>query len=86
MDRDVETVFQAIRDSSFKTATAWAVKENVTCLGHYVGRTWAEKQWLKWFDWVYTTDLTPVRKAADTQMNNIWRVINAIVLKIYCCY
>jgi len=79
MDKIATKAFKEIRDSSLKTATAWAVKEHAMCLWHYSSRTWANKQWMNWYNWAMETALTPVQQAATTIKNNLWGIINAIV-------
>lgn len=81
MDKIANKAFKEIRDSSLKTATAWAVKEHAMCLWHYSSRTWANKQWMNWYNWAMETALTPVQQAATTIKNNLWGIINAIVIK-----
>ena len=81
MDKIANKAFKEIRDSSLKTATAWAVKEHAMCLWHYSSRTWANKQWMNWYNWAMETALTPVQQAATTIKNNLWGIINAMVIK-----
>jgi transposase len=81
MDRKVEMEFRALRENSLKTAKAWAIKEHAMCLWHYDSRTWAIKQWMKWYYWAMDTALIPVQQAATTIFNNLWGVINAVVRK-----
>jgi transposase len=81
MDRKVEMKFRALRENSLKTAKAWAIKEHAMCLWHYDSRTWAIKQWMKWYYWAMDTALIPIQQAATTIFNNLWGVINAVVRK-----
>lgn len=79
MDEIATKAFKEIRESSLKTATAWAVKEQAMCLWHYSSRTWANKQWMNWYNWAMETALTPVQQAATTIKNTLRGIINAVV-------
>lgn len=48
MSRKQKRRFQSLKDSSLKTARAWAIKEMTRNLGHYVHLTWARKGWKRW--------------------------------------
>uniref|UniRef100_UPI003AF8A40C hypothetical protein n=1 Tax=Thiolapillus sp. TaxID=2017437 RepID=UPI003AF8A40C len=43
-----DTLVKALRDSTLKTARAWAIKELAMSLWHYVSKTWARKGWEQW--------------------------------------
>jgi len=81
MDKETEEKFQVIRDSSLKTASAYAIKEHAMCLWKFASRQWAVKQWTLWYNWACDSALTPVIKAAQTIGNNLWGIINAIILQ-----
>jgi len=81
MDSKTEQEFEAIRDSSLRTAKAWAIKEHAMCLWNYTYRAVATKHWTFWYNWACSTDLEPVHKAAETIKNNLWGIVNAIALK-----
>ncbi|MGH9486475.1 MAG: ISL3 family transposase [Terriglobales bacterium] len=80
MPREQWRAFQALRESSLKTARAWALKECAMGLWDYVSRTWAEKGWRRWLGWAVRCRLEPVRKVARTIKEHLWGILNAIVL------
>ena len=82
MTRRKKTGFQVLRDSTLKTAGAWAIKEMAMSLWHYVSRTWAEKGWKRWLSWAMRCRLEPVKEAARTIRNHLWGILNAVVLKV----
>lgn len=82
MTRRQKTGFQVLRDSTLKTARAWAIKEMAMSLWHYVSRTWAEKGWKRWLSWAMRCRLEPVKEAARTIRNHLWGILNAVVLKV----
>lgn len=67
--------FKELRDSSLKTARAWAIKELAMSLWHYVNKTWARKGWAQWLSWAMRSRLEPVKE-------HLWGILNAIVLKV----
>lgn len=73
--------FKALRESTLKTARAWAIKEFGMSLWHYSSRTWAEKGWQRWLAWAVRSRLEPVKKVARTIKDHLWGIINAVVLK-----
>lgn len=81
MDREAESKFETLRDSSLKTALAYAIKEHAMCLWDFSSRSWAQMQWKRWYDWACSSELTPVLQAAQTIGSNLWGVINAVLLK-----
>ena len=82
MTRRQKSGFQVLRDSTLKTARAWAIKEMAMSLWHYVSRTWAEKGWKRWLSWAMRCRLEPVKQAARTIRNHLWGILNAVVLKV----
>ena len=73
--------FKRLRESTLKTARAWAIKEFAMTLWGYVSRTWAEKGWKRWLAWALRCRLEPVRKVARTIQAHLWGILNAILLK-----
>lgn len=73
--------FKRLRESTLKTARAWAIKELAMSLWHYTSRTWAAKAWKSWLAWAVRCQLEPVKKVARTIKDHLWGIINAIVLK-----
>jgi transposase len=74
--------FKALRDSTLKTARAWAIKELAMSLWHYVSKTWARKGWEQWLSWAVRSRLDPIKKVAKTIKEHLWGILNAIVLKV----
>jgi len=73
--------FSALRDSTLKTARAWAIKELAMSLWDYVSKTWALKGWKRWLSWAVRCRLEPIKKVARTIKAHLWGILNAIVLK-----
>ena len=82
MSRKQKRRFQSLKNSSLKTARAWAIKEMARNLWHYVHPTWALKGWKRWLSWAMRCRLEPVKEAAKTIKNHLWGIINAIILKV----
>jgi transposase len=74
--------FKALRDSTLKTARAWAIKELAMSLWHYASKTWAQKGWKRWLSWAVRCRLDPIKKVAKTIKEHLWGILNAIVLKV----
>ena len=75
--------FVALRNSTLKTARAWAIKDTAMHLWHYRSRTWAHKAWQRWLGWALRCRLPPMRAAALTIKRQLWGVLNAIVLDLH---
>ena len=73
--------FKALRESTLKTARAWAIKEFAMSLWNYTSRAWAEKGWKRWLSWAVRSRLEPVKKVAGTIREHLWGILNAVVLK-----
>ena len=71
--------FQDLRESTLKTARAWAIKEQAMGLWHYRSRAWALKQWGALIAWGERSQLTPIRKAVATIKRHLWGIVNAII-------
>lgn len=82
MTRKRKYRFKALRDSTLKTARAWAIKELAMSLWHYVGKTWARKSWEQWLSWAVRSRLEPIKEVAKTIKEHLWGILNAIVLKV----
>jgi len=82
MTRKRKNRFKALRDSTLKTARAWAIKELAMSLWRYVSKTWARKAWEKWLAWAVRSRLDPVKKVAKTIKEHLWGILNAIVLDV----
>ena len=82
MTRKQKMRFKALRDSTLKTARAWAIKELAMSLWHYVSKTWARKGWEQWLSWAVRSRLAPIKEVAKTIKEHLWGILNAIVLKV----
>ncbi|MEJ1398948.1 MAG: ISL3 family transposase, partial [Candidatus Sedimenticola sp. (ex Thyasira tokunagai)] len=74
--------FKVLRESTLKTARAWAIKELAMSLWHYVSKTWAMKGWDRWLSWAVRSRLDPVKEVAKTIKAHLWGILNAVVLKV----
>jgi len=66
MSRRQKLRFKVLRESTLKTARAWAIKELAMSLWGYVSKTWAHKGWKRWLSWAMRCRLEPVKKVART--------------------
>lgn len=82
MTRKQKMRFKALRESTLKTARAWAIKELAMSLWHYVSKTWARKGWEQWLSWAVRSRLNPIKEVAKTIKEHLWGILNAIVLKV----
>lgn len=73
--------FKALRESTLKTARAWAIKEMAMSLWDYVRRTWARKGWARWLAWAVRSRLEPIKQVARTIKAHLWGILNAIILQ-----
>ncbi len=72
----------ALKDSSLKTARAWAIKELARGLWHYRKRGWARRAWLQWYSWAIRSRLEPVREVARMVKKHLEGIVNAVVLGV----
>jgi len=82
MTRKQQRRFKALRESTLKTARAWAIKELAMSLWHYVSKTWARKGWEQWLSWAVRSRLNPIKEVAKTIKEHLWGILNAVVLKV----
>ncbi len=82
MPREKKSRFKELRESTLKTARAWAIKQLAMSLWHYASITWAEKGWKRWYAWAMRSRLEPMKKVAKIIKEHLWGIINAIVLKV----
>lgn len=82
MTRKQKTRSKLLRESTLKTARAWAIKELAMSLWHYVSKTWTRKAWERWLSWAVRSRLKPIRDVARTIREHLWGILNAIVLKV----
>jgi len=81
MDAQRWQQFRTVRESTLKTARAWALKELAMTLWGYVRRGWAEKAWKAWLAWALRCRLVPMRKVAETVRKYLWGILNAIIAR-----
>lgn len=82
MTRKHKMRFKMLRESTLKTARAWAIKEMAMSLWHYVSKNWARKGWEQWLSWAVRSRLKPIRDVARIIKEHLWGILNAIVLKV----
>lgn len=82
LSRKRQCEFKVLRESTLKTARAWAIKDLAMRLWNYVSRTWAEKRWKQWLSWAVRCRLEPIKAVAKLIKTHLWGIINAILLKV----
>lgn len=73
------TGFKSLRESTLKTARAWAIKELAMSLWSYSRRGWALRAWRQWLSWAERSRLEPVRKVAAMVKSHLIGIVNAII-------
>ncbi len=71
--------FEELRESSLKTARAWAIKELAMSLWYYAYRGSARKAWNKWYSWAIRSQLEPIKKVARMVKRHLEGILTAIV-------
>lgn len=74
--------FTVLRQSSLKTARAWAIKEMATHLWHYRSYRWAEKGWKRLINWMARSRLKPMQVTAKTLRRHLPGILNAVILGV----
>jgi transposase len=67
--------FAALRHKELKVSRAWAIKEALRRLWHYVSPASGWKFWKRWYFWATHSRLKPVRKAAETIRRHIDNIV-----------
>ena len=67
--------FNALRRKELKVGRAWAIKESLRGLWHYVYPASGWKFWKRWYFWAMHSRLEPVRKAAQTVRRHIDNIL-----------
>ena len=80
-ERDWNGRFAQLRDSTLKTARAWAIKEAAMSLWEYRRRAWARKAWQRWYSWAIRSRLEAVKQVARMVKGHMEGIVNAVVLK-----
>jgi transposase len=71
--------FESLRQSSLKTARAWAIKELAMSLWHYAYRGSARKAWNDWYSWAIRSQLEPIKEVARMVKRHLEGILTAIV-------
>jgi transposase len=67
--------FAALKRQELKVGRAWAIKEALRCLWHYVYPASGWKFWKRWYFWATHSRLKPIRKAAETIRRHITNIV-----------
>jgi transposase len=71
--------FEPLRQSSLKTARAWAIKEYAMGLWSYRRRAWAQRAWQRWYSWAIRSRLEPVKQVARMVKTHLDGIVTAVV-------
>ena len=74
--------FSELRQSSLKTARAWAIKDLASRLWDYRSRTWAEKGWKRLINWMARSRLKPMQTTSKTLRKHLWGILTAVIRKV----
>jgi transposase len=80
-DRAWNVRFAHLRESTLKTARAWAIKEAAMLLWDYRSRAWARKAWQRWYQWAIRSRLGPIKRVARMVKKHLDGIVTAVVLK-----
>ena len=67
--------FAALMRQELKVGRAWAIKESLRRLWHYVYPASGWKFWKRWYFWATHSRLEPIRKAAETVRRHIDNIV-----------
>jgi transposase len=67
--------FAALMRQELKVGRAWALKETLRRLWHYVYPASGWKFWKRWYFWATHSRLEPIRKAAETIRRHIANIV-----------
>ena len=73
------TGFASLRESSLKTAKAWAMKETAMGLWDFDSHTRARSEWTKWCRWVLRCRIAPMKEKARMVRDHLYGILNAVV-------
>lgn len=82
LSRKRQREFKVLRESTLKTARAWAIKAMAMQQWDFVSRTWAVKRWKQWLSWAVRCRLEPMKAVAKVIKTHLWGILNAILLKV----
>lgn len=80
-DKHIEH-FEALRNSTLKTARAWALKEHLRLLWTYSSRGWGERCWDFWYSWATRSRLKPVLETAAMIKRHLANVLTYFAHRI----
>ena len=67
--------FHALMRQELKVGRAWAIKEALRRLWHYVYPASGWKFWMRWYFWATHSRLAPIRKVAETIRRHIENIL-----------
>jgi transposase len=67
--------FNALMRQKLKVGLAWAIKEALRRLWHYVCHALGWKFWKRWYFWTTHSRLEPIRQAAETIRRHIDNIL-----------
>lgn len=73
--------FEALRESSLRTARAWGFKEVAMSLWDYVSRGHANNAWRRWIAWARRSRLEPIKRVAAMVRDHLTGILTAIVTR-----
>lgn len=79
MSQEARQALEPLRQSSLRTARAWAIKELAASLWQYRARGWAQRAWMRWYSWAIRSRLEPIKRAARTIKSHLPGILNAVV-------
>jgi transposase len=81
-DRSWNVRFADLRESTLKTARAWAIKEAAMQLWDYRSRAWARKVWDPCCQWAIRSRLKSIKRVARMVKTHLDSIVTAVVLKV----
>jgi transposase len=72
-------VLEVLRNSSLRTARAWAMKEFAAGLWSYVTPGWARRGWRRLIGWLQRSRLPPMQQVGKMIGRHLWGIVNAVV-------
>ena len=73
------TSFASLRESTLKTAKAWAMKETAMGLWDFRSYGRARSEWNKWCCWVLRCRIEPMKEKARMIREHLYGILNAVV-------
>ena len=74
--------FRQLRESSLRTARAWAYKEHGMKLWDFSTRGWSRRAWNSWYNTAIHSHLEPVKQVARMIKRHLEGIITAIVNRV----